>query len=67
MAEMAIVADGLVKRFGDFTAVDDVSFSVARGEVVGYLGANGSGKTTTMRLLMGLLRPTAGSATVRSP
>ena len=64
MAEMAIVADGLVKRFGDFTAVDDVSFSVARGEVVGYLGANGSGKTTTMRLLMGLLRPTAGSATV---
>jgi ABC-2 type transport system ATP-binding protein len=64
MAEPAIVVRDLVKRFGPFTAVDGVSFEVQRGEVVGYLGANGSGKTTTMRLLMGLLRPTAGSATV---
>lgn len=64
MAEPAIVVRDLVKRFGAFTAVDGVSFEVQRGEVVGYLGANGSGKTTTMRLLMGLLRPTAGSAMV---
>jgi len=64
MPEPVITARGLVKRFGDFTAVDGVSFTVARGEVVGYLGPNGSGKTTTMRMLLGLLRPTAGSATV---
>ncbi|MFN8422840.1 MAG: ABC transporter ATP-binding protein [Anaerolineae bacterium] len=60
----AIVAEHLVKRFGSFTAVDDVSFTVHRGEVVGYLGPNGCGKTTTMRMLMGLLRPTSGAATV---
>ncbi len=54
----------LVKRFGDFAAVDHVSFDVARGEVVGYLGPNGSGKTTTMRVLLGLLRPTSGSVRV---
>lgn len=54
----------LSKRFGDFTAVDQVSFSVSAGEVVGYLGPNGSGKTTTIRMLLGLLRPSAGSAQV---
>lgn len=59
-----IAVSGLTKRFGDFTAVDHVSFTVARGEVVGYLGPNGSGKTTTMRMLLGLLQPSAGSATV---
>jgi ABC-2 type transport system ATP-binding protein len=64
MAEPVIEARGLVKRFGGFTAVDDVSFEVGQGEVVGYLGANGSGKTTTLRMLLGLLRPTAGSARV---
>jgi ABC-2 type transport system ATP-binding protein len=59
-----IVVSGLSKRFGDVTAVDDVSFHVERGEVVGYLGPNGSGKTTTMRMLLGLLHPTSGSARV---
>ncbi|MBN1669238.1 MAG: ABC transporter ATP-binding protein [Anaerolineales bacterium] len=54
----------LTKRFGDFTAVDSVSFSLQAGEVLGYLGPNGSGKTTTIRMLMGLLLPSAGSATV---
>ncbi len=64
MAEPVIQATGLTKRFGDFTAVDDVTFEVATGEVVGYLGPNGSGKTTTIRMLLGLLRPTRGSAKV---
>jgi ABC-2 type transport system ATP-binding protein len=54
----------LTKRFGDFTAVDDVTFEIQPGEVVGYLGPNGSGKTTTIRMLCGLLRPTAGTAQV---
>jgi ABC-2 type transport system ATP-binding protein len=54
----------LTKRFGDFTAVDRVSFDVPAGEVVGFLGPNGSGKTTTIRMLLGLLLPTAGSAEV---
>jgi ABC-2 type transport system ATP-binding protein len=54
----------LTKRFGNFTAVDQISFTVYAGEVVGYLGPNGSGKTTTIRMLLGLLRPTSGSATV---
>jgi ABC-2 type transport system ATP-binding protein len=59
-----IEAKGLTKLFGDFTAVDHVSFEVASGEVVGYLGPNGSGKTTTIRMLIGLLLPSAGSAKV---
>jgi ABC-2 type transport system ATP-binding protein len=54
----------LTRTFGDFTAVDRVSFSVSRGEIFGFLGANGAGKTTTLRMLCGLLRPTAGTATV---
>jgi len=57
-----IEVNSLTKKFGDFTAVDHVSFDVRQGEVVGYLGPNGSGKTTTMRMLLGLLRPTDGSA-----
>lgn len=64
MSEFVVVADGLVKRFGDFTAVDMVSFAIQQGEVVGYLGPNGSGKTTTIRLLLGLLLPTAGQGEV---
>jgi ABC-2 type transport system ATP-binding protein len=64
LAEVAVRAEHLTKKFGDFTAVDDVSFEVNTGEVVGYLGPNGSGKTTTMRMLLGLLTPTAGSASV---
>ncbi len=64
MPDRVIEVDGLTKRFGDFTAVDGVTFHIDRGEVVGYLGPNGSGKTTTMRLLLGLLRPSAGQARV---
>ncbi len=59
-----IEAAGLTKRFGDFTAVDAVSFEVARGEIFGYLGANGAGKSTTIRMLTGLLAPTSGEARV---
>lgn len=54
----------LTKRFGSFTAVDNVSFSVKRGEIFGFLGANGAGKSTTIRMLCGLLQPTAGTARV---
>lgn len=64
MNEEVIVARELTKRFGDFTAVNAVSFSVRAGEVVGYLGPNGSGKTTTIRMLLGLLLPSGGSAQV---
>ena len=59
-----IEVQNLTKRFGDFTAVDQVSFEVERGEIVGYLGPNGCGKTTTIRILLGLLHPTSGSARV---
>lgn len=55
-----IEAEGLTMRFGDFTAVDNVSFRVARGEIFGFLGSNGCGKTTTMKMLTGLLTPTEG-------
>ena len=55
-----IVAENLTKRFGTFTAVDHVSFDVKRGEIFGFLGANGAGKTTAMRMLSGLSRPTSG-------
>lgn len=59
-----IVARGLTKKFGDFTAVDDISFKVAAGEIAGLLGPNGAGKSTTFRMLCGLLRPTAGQCSV---
>ncbi len=62
--EPAIQVDDLTRRFGDFTAVERVSFAVARGEIFGYLGANGAGKSTTIRMLCGLLAPSAGSARV---
>ena len=64
MSEEVIVSHQLTRRFGDFTAVDRVSFSIQAGEVVGYLGPNGSGKTTTIRMLLGLLLPSEGSAQV---
>jgi ABC-2 type transport system ATP-binding protein len=64
MSEPVIVVDGLTRRFGDFVAVDHVSFEVQAGEVVGYLGPNGSGKTTTIRMLLGLLAPSEGRASV---
>jgi ABC-2 type transport system ATP-binding protein len=60
----AIDIEGLTKRFGDKTVVDDVDLTVRRGEIVGFLGPNGSGKTTTIRMICGLLRPDAGSGTV---
>ena len=60
--DYAIEADGLVQRFGDFTAVDHVSFKIERGEIFGFLGSNGCGKTTTMKMLTGLLPPTEGVA-----
>lgn len=56
-----IVADNLNRKYGDFTAVDDVSFKIAEGEIVGLLGHNGAGKTTIMKMLTGFLEPTAGS------
>lgn len=59
-----IRTEGLTRLFGNFVAVDGVSFSVQPGEVVGYLGPNGSGKTTTIRMLLGLLRPTRGTGSV---
>tara|TARA_R110002049_G_scaffold285698_4_gene467111 strand:+ start:286294 stop:289074 length:2781 start_codon:yes stop_codon:yes gene_type:complete len=58
----AIVAKGLTRRFGKFTAVDNVSFKIARGEIFGFLGSNGCGKTTTMKMLTGLLPASAGEA-----
>ncbi len=64
MTEPIASVVGLTKRFGDFTAVEGVTFDVRPGEVLGYLGPNGSGKTTTLRMLLGLLRPSAGTATV---
>lgn len=60
----SVIAQGLVKRFGDFTAVGGIDFKVRRGEIFGFLGPNGSGKTTTIRMLLGLLQPTEGTAEV---
>lgn len=62
--ENVIVAKELTKRFNDFTAVDRISFEVKAGEIFGFLGANGAGKTTAMRMLSGLSKPTSGSGTV---
>lgn len=64
MTEPVISVQNLTRRFGDFVAVDHINFDVAKGEIVGYLGPNGSGKTTTIRMLLGLLIPTEGKATV---
>ncbi len=64
MTETVAEVFELSKRFGDFTAVDSVSFEVRRGEILGYLGPNGSGKTTTIRMLLGLLLPSGGRASV---
>src|SRR5574341_1766185 len=64
MTEPVISVENLTRRFGDFVAVDHINFEVNEGEVVGYLGPNGSGKTTTIRMLLGLLEPSDGKATV---
>ncbi len=60
----AITVNRLTRRFGEFVAVNDVSFDVGKGEIFGFLGANGAGKSTTIRMLCGLLRPTSGAAQV---
>src|SRR3972149_9496662 len=64
MSEAVIKVENLTRRFGDFVAVDHVNFEVEAGEVVGYLGPNGPGKTTPIRMLLGLLQPSDGKATV---
>ncbi|MEO6905985.1 MAG: ABC transporter ATP-binding protein [Ginsengibacter sp.] len=64
MSEVVIKTDKLTKSFGDFIAVNEISFEVFRGEIFGFLGANGAGKTTAMRMLIGLSKPTSGSGTV---
>ena len=63
-ADIAVEVRDLTKRFGDFTAVDRVSFQVRRGEIFGFLGPNGAGKSTTIRILCGILAPTSGSGRV---
>jgi ABC-2 type transport system ATP-binding protein len=64
LIDLSIEVKSLTKRFGDFTAVDNVTFEVGRGAIFGFLGANGAGKSTTIRMLCGLLDPTSGTATV---
>ncbi|WP_291122833.1 ABC transporter ATP-binding protein [Empedobacter sp. UBA7620] len=62
--EIVIHTDKLTKRFGDFIAANEITFDVYRGEIFGFLGANGAGKTTAMRMLCGLSKPTSGKATI---
>lgn len=64
MHNKAIIVDKLSKQFGDFKAVDEISFEVGKGEIFGFLGANGAGKTTAMKMLCGLSMPTSGNAIV---
>jgi ABC-2 type transport system ATP-binding protein len=64
MKDKVIIADKLTKKFGDFIATNEISFSVDKGEIFGFLGANGAGKTTAMRMLCGLSIPSSGTATI---
>ena len=64
MSNLVISVRNLTKRFGDFIAVDSISFDVSKGEIFGFLGANGAGKTTAMRMLCGLSYPTSGTGTI---
>ena len=64
MTETVITANKLTKKFGDFIATNEISFEVKKGEIFGFLGANGAGKTTAMRMFCGLLLPSSGAATV---
>ena len=64
MAEAAVALENLTKKFGSFTAVDSISFTVNKGEIFGFLGANGAGKSTTIRMLCGILKPTSGRGIV---
>src|SRR5437660_991621 len=63
-SEPIVLVRNLTKRFGDFTAVDGVSFDIRQGEILGLLGPNGAGKTTTIQMLLGLITPTAGEIRV---
>jgi ABC-2 type transport system ATP-binding protein len=62
--DTVIIVDNLTKMFGDFTAVNNISFEVKKGEIFGFLGANGAGKTTAMKMLIGISNPTSGNAQV---
>ena len=62
--ESVVVVDGLTKKYGEFTAVDDVSLTLERGRILGFIGPNGAGKTTTIKILVGLAKPTSGSASI---
>ena len=62
--EYAVIVENLEKRFGDFQAVNKVSFKVRKGEIFGFLGPNGAGKSTTIRMLCGIIIPTSGKANV---
>jgi len=64
MSNLIIETENLTKKFGEFTAVDAITFDVSEGEIFGFLGANGAGKTTAMKMLCGLLLPTSGTASV---
>ena len=64
MSNLIIETENLTKKFGEFTAVDTITFDVSEGEIFGFLGANGAGKTTAMKMLCGLLLPTSGKASV---
>ena len=61
---MLVEIENLTKTFGDFRAVDDVSFSIERGEIIGMLGPNGAGKTTTIHMILGLITPTSGRISI---
>lgn len=64
MSNTAVIVKNLTKKFGDFTAVSDVTFDVEKGEIFGFLGANGAGKSTTIRMLCGILPPTSGTGII---
>ena len=63
-SEKVIEVENLTKKFGDFTAVNGISFDISKGEIFGFLGANGAGKTTAMKMLIGISKPTSGKATI---
>ena len=62
--DAALSVEGVTKRYGAFTAVEDLSFTLGAGKILGFLGPNGAGKTTTVRMILGLVAPTAGSVRV---
>src|SRR5687768_13693518 len=62
--DTVITTDGLTKRYGKTTALEELNLTVQKGEILGYLGPNGAGKTTTIRLLLGLVKPTSGHAKI---